>query len=70
MEKDLQQFTGHNPIVSNEVWLNARRELLKKEKAFTRLRDQLSAERRALPWARIDKPYVFDSPHEIGRAHV
>ena len=52
----------NNPIVSNEVWLKARRDLLQKEKAFTRMRDQLSAERRALPWVRIDKPYVFDSP--------
>jgi predicted dithiol-disulfide oxidoreductase (DUF899 family) len=57
------QFIGHNPIVSSEVWLKARRELLLKEKAFTRLRDQLSAERQALPWVRIDKPYVFDTPH-------
>jgi predicted dithiol-disulfide oxidoreductase (DUF899 family) len=62
MENKLKEFIGHNPIVSNEVWLEARRDLLKKEKAFTRMRDQLSTERRALPWVRIDKPYVFDSP--------
>ena len=61
MNKD--QFVGPHPIVSADTWLEARRELLRKEKAFTRLRDQLSAERRALPWVRIDKPYVFDSPH-------
>jgi predicted dithiol-disulfide oxidoreductase (DUF899 family) len=63
MEKDPKEITGHNPIVSSEVWLKARKELLSKEKAFTRLRDQLSAERRALPWVRIDKQYVFDTPH-------
>src|SRR5579872_2092207 len=60
MNKD--QFIGHHPVVSVDTWLEARKELLRKEKAFTRLRDQLSAERRALPWVRIDKPYVFDSP--------
>jgi predicted dithiol-disulfide oxidoreductase (DUF899 family) len=49
-------------IVSREEWLRARTELLAKEKALTRLRDQLAAERRALPWVRIDKPYVFDAP--------
>ena len=37
-------------IVSRDEWLAARQELLRKEKEFTRLRDQLSAERRALPW--------------------
>jgi len=47
-------------VVSQEEWLAARSELLRKEKEFTRLRDQLSVERRALPWVKIDKPYVFD----------
>lgn len=61
MEKILNPFAAH-PVVSREVWLEARRELLRKEKAFTRLRDQLSTERQALPWVRIDKPYVFDAP--------
>lgn len=49
-------------IVSEEQWLAARRELLREEKEFTRLRDQLAAKRRALPWVKIDKAYVFDSP--------
>lgn len=56
------EFIGHNPLVSTEEWLQARRDLLKKEKAFTRMRDQLSAERRALPWVRVDKTYTFDTP--------
>ncbi|HEY1382912.1 MAG TPA: thioredoxin family protein [Dongiaceae bacterium] len=51
-----------HPVVSQEEWLTARRALLAKEKQLTRQRDQLSAERRKLPWVRIDKPYVFDGP--------
>jgi predicted dithiol-disulfide oxidoreductase (DUF899 family) len=51
------------PIVSREAWLEARKALLAKEKAFTRQRDELSRERRALPWVKVEKPYVFDGPH-------
>ena len=47
-------------IVSQQEWLIARKALLVKEKEFTRLRDQLSAERRELPWVKIDKDYIFD----------
>lgn len=47
-------------VVSREEWLEARTALLAKEKAFTKLRDQLSAEQRALPWVRVEKDYVFD----------
>jgi predicted dithiol-disulfide oxidoreductase (DUF899 family) len=50
-------------IVSREEWIEARKALLAKEKEWTRLRDQLSAERRALPWVRIDKEYVFEGPN-------
>src|SRR5437879_7354345 len=49
-------------IVSRADWLVARKDLLKREKELTRLRDQLSAERRALPWVKIDKHYIFDAP--------
>jgi predicted dithiol-disulfide oxidoreductase (DUF899 family) len=49
-------------IVSRDEWLAARKQLLAKEKELTRLRDQLSAERRALPWVKVEKPYVFDGP--------
>jgi predicted dithiol-disulfide oxidoreductase (DUF899 family) len=52
----------HNPIVSRGQWLAARKALLAKEKEFTRLRDSLSAERRALPWVKVDKQYMFDTP--------
>ena len=51
-----------HPIVSRSEWLEARTALLAKEKAFTKLRDQLNAEQRALPWVRIEKEYVFDGP--------
>ncbi len=50
----------HHPIVDYEQWLEARRKLLAKEKEFTRLRDQLSRERRELPWVRVDKAYRFE----------
>jgi predicted dithiol-disulfide oxidoreductase (DUF899 family) len=49
-------------VVSREDWLAARRALLEKEKAQTRMRDALAAERRALPWVRVEKEYVFETP--------
>ena len=49
-------------VVSEPVWLKARKKLLAKEKAFTRLRDKLSAERRKLPWVKVENNYVFDGP--------
>jgi predicted dithiol-disulfide oxidoreductase (DUF899 family) len=51
-----------HPVVSREQWLEARRQHLIHEKALTHQRDRLSAERRALPWVRIDTPYQFDGP--------
>ncbi|MDB5408295.1 MAG: hypothetical protein JWL84_3207, partial [Rhodospirillales bacterium] len=51
-----------HPIVSSEAWLAARRQLLAKEKEFTRLRDDLSRSRRDLPWERVTKRYEFDGP--------
>lgn len=58
----MKNHTKDHLIVSPEEWLSARKELLKKEKQFTRLRDQLSAEVRGLPWVEVEKPYVFDGP--------
>lgn len=52
----------NNRIVSQQEWLEARKQHLQKEKEFTRLRDQLSAERRQLPWVKVDKAYAFDGP--------
>ncbi len=50
------------PIVSQQGWEAARQELLVKEKAFTRSRDALAAERRRMPWLAVDKKYEFDGP--------
>jgi predicted dithiol-disulfide oxidoreductase (DUF899 family) len=49
-------------IVSREEWTTARKAHLAEEKAFTRARDALSKRRRELPWVKIDKAYVFDTP--------
>jgi predicted dithiol-disulfide oxidoreductase (DUF899 family) len=52
-----------NPkIVARDEWLIARKQLLAREKQLTRERDGLAAERRSLPWVKVDKAYVFDSP--------
>jgi predicted dithiol-disulfide oxidoreductase (DUF899 family) len=50
-------------IVTHEAWVKARKELLEKEKEFTRLRDELSKQRRELPWEKVTKEYVFDGPN-------
>jgi predicted dithiol-disulfide oxidoreductase (DUF899 family) len=50
-------------IVSQAEWLAARKELLAKEKDLTHRRDALTAERLALPWVRVDKNYVFNTPN-------
>ncbi|HTV23436.1 MAG TPA: thioredoxin family protein [Polyangiaceae bacterium] len=49
-------------IATREQWLAARRELLDKEKRLTYLHDELAAERRSLPWVRVEKSYVFEGP--------
>jgi predicted dithiol-disulfide oxidoreductase (DUF899 family) len=54
-------MTGHR-IVSSEEWLEARKELLEKEKEFSRLRDEMGQQIRDLPWERVGKEYVFDGP--------
>jgi predicted dithiol-disulfide oxidoreductase (DUF899 family) len=48
-------------IVSRDEWLAARKVHLKSEKALTRMRDLVAAERRSLPWVKIEKDYVFDT---------
>jgi predicted dithiol-disulfide oxidoreductase (DUF899 family) len=54
--------TAHHPVVSGDQWVARRKALLAREKELTRLHDQIAAERRALPWVRVDKPYVFEGP--------
>lgn len=49
-------------VVPRSQWLDQRRTLLAREKELTRLQDEIARERRALPWERIEKPYVFDTP--------
>jgi predicted dithiol-disulfide oxidoreductase (DUF899 family) len=61
MTNDGSSITKH-PVVSRDQWLAARIAFLAKEKEFTRLRDELGRQRRALPWVKVDKPYVFDGP--------
>jgi predicted dithiol-disulfide oxidoreductase (DUF899 family) len=51
-----------HPIVSRDEWLTARKALFDKERAMTHALDDLRAERRRLPWVRVDKPYVFEGP--------
>ena len=66
-ERDKQHGKGHlaiktPPIVSQQEWEAARQQLLVKEKALTRSRDALAAERRRMPWLAVDKKYEFDGP--------
>ena len=49
-------------IVSRRDWLDQRKALLAKEKEFTRLGDRLAAEKRDLPWVKVEENYVFDAP--------
>jgi predicted dithiol-disulfide oxidoreductase (DUF899 family) len=51
------------PVVSPEAWEAARLELLVKEKALTRARDALAAERRRMPWLAVEKTYAFEGPN-------
>src|SRR6059036_78348 len=50
------------PVVSPQAWKAAREKLLVKEKALTRARDALAAERRRMPWLAVEKDYVFEGP--------
>ena len=54
-------MTNHD-VVSEQDWLSARRALLEREKALTRLQEQVTAARQALPWVKIEKTYTFDTP--------
>src|SRR5213596_50752 len=63
MTNDGSNSIKAHPVVSHEEWLSARTAFLAREKEFTRLRDELSRQRRELPWERVDKQYVFDGPN-------
>ena len=51
-----------HPVVSRDEWLKVRKAHLKNEKALTHLRDLVNAERRELPWVKVEKEYSFDTP--------
>jgi predicted dithiol-disulfide oxidoreductase (DUF899 family) len=53
--------TVNHAIVSRERWIAERKALLAHERELTHLRDQIARERRALPWVRVDKNYMFDT---------
>ena len=54
-------MTDHK-VVSERDWVAERKRLLEREKELTHLQEQVAAERRALPWVRVDKTYTFDTP--------
>jgi predicted dithiol-disulfide oxidoreductase (DUF899 family) len=58
----VQAGTATHPVASDACWTEERIKLLAHEKELTRLRDQVASERRALPWRRVAKDYVFDTP--------
>src|SRR5450755_5195763 len=55
--------TQEHEVVSPKDWTTSRKELLRKEKEFTKLRDEISRQRRELPWEKVEKQYVFDTPN-------
>jgi predicted dithiol-disulfide oxidoreductase (DUF899 family) len=58
----MQHPPASHPVVSQEEWLAARKALLVQEKDELRVRDAVNAARMALPWVRVEKDYVFDTP--------
>src|SRR5690606_33317531 len=55
----------HPRAVSHQAWVAARKSLLQKEKELTRLNDRIAAERRALPWEKVEKEYRFEGPDGV-----
>lgn len=62
MTNDSGNSIKDHAVVSHGEWLTARTAFLAKEKEFTRLRDELSRQRRELPWEKVETEYVFDGP--------
>lgn len=62
-EREKEDHMTTHKVVKHSEWLAARKRHLAKEKEFTRLRDQLSRERRDLPWELVEKQYTFDGEH-------
>jgi predicted dithiol-disulfide oxidoreductase (DUF899 family) len=59
----MSESLEHHKVVSKNEWIGARKALLNREKEFTVLRDQLSQQRRDLPWVAVNKEYVFEGPN-------
>lgn len=53
---------SNHPVVAEAEWIAARKQLLEREKEQTHLRDEINRQRRALPWVKVEKNYVFDGP--------
>jgi predicted dithiol-disulfide oxidoreductase (DUF899 family) len=53
----------HSHVVSPEEWAAAREHMLVKEKALTRAKDALAADRRRMPWQAVEKDYAFEGPN-------
>jgi predicted dithiol-disulfide oxidoreductase (DUF899 family) len=49
-------------VLAHDEWVEARKQLLVTEKEVTRLRDEMTRQRRELPWEAVDKHYVFEGP--------
>jgi predicted dithiol-disulfide oxidoreductase (DUF899 family) len=62
-DKTMTATQSRHKVVSKEEWLAARIAHLAAEKEFTRRRDELSRQRRELPWERVEKNYVFECPN-------
>jgi predicted dithiol-disulfide oxidoreductase (DUF899 family) len=60
----IKTFHGvkEHKVVSKKEWVKARKQLLVKEKKFSKQRDEMNGQRRALPWAKIEKDYIFHGP--------
>jgi predicted dithiol-disulfide oxidoreductase (DUF899 family) len=61
----MKTMDAEHEVVSREEWLLRRKAHLAREKEMTRLRDEVSRERRELPWVRVEKKYEFEAP--LGR---
>ena len=52
----------NNQTVSQDEWVSARKELLRKEKELTKFQEEVARQRRELPWVKVEKEYIFDTP--------
>jgi predicted dithiol-disulfide oxidoreductase (DUF899 family) len=63
MNMSYSKTTADRPaVVTHDKWIAARKQLLARERELTHLRDRIASDRRALPWERVDKDYLFDTP--------